>query len=134
MDINQIKNIIRVGKVSSVNPANCTARVTFDDKDDLVSYELPVITLGSHETQAYWLPEIDTQVLCVFLPNPSGKGLSDGFVIGAFYSAEDPPAENAAGTKSIIFADGSFIRFADGTVEINAAKAIKLTAPRIDLN
>lgn len=134
MDINQIRNIIRVGKVSSVNPANCTARVTFDDKDDLVSYELPIITLGSRETQAYWLPEIDTQVLCVFLPNPSGKGLSDGFVVGAFYSVEDPPAENATGTKSVIFADGSFIRFSEGTIEINAATAIKLTAPRIDLN
>lgn len=41
MDINQIRNMLRVGRVSSVNGAACTARVTFPDKEGLVSAEPP---------------------------------------------------------------------------------------------
>ena len=40
MDISKVRDVIRVGRVSSVNGTNCTARVTFPDKDDLVSQEL----------------------------------------------------------------------------------------------
>ena len=39
MDTNQLKNLVRVGIVSSVNGAACRARVTFPDKDNLVSDE-----------------------------------------------------------------------------------------------
>ena len=77
MDISKVRDVIRVGRVSSVNGTNCTARVTFPDKDDLVSQELPIVTIGSNGTLGYWVPEVDTQVLCVFLPNPSGKGMMD---------------------------------------------------------
>ena len=86
MDINQIKNLIRIGTVSAVNGESCSARVAFEDKDNMVSAELPIITIGSKQTKAYWLPEVGTQVLCIFQPNASGSGISKGFVIGAFYS------------------------------------------------
>ena len=79
MDTNQLKNMLRVGRVSSVNGTNCTARVTFPDKEGLVSAELPVLQIGSLSTMGYWVPEVDTQVLCAFLPNPSGKGINTGF-------------------------------------------------------
>ena len=94
MDINQLKNMLRVGRVSSVNGANCTARVTFPDKEGLVSAELPMLQIGSLSTKGYWVPEVDTQVLCAFLPNPSGKGINTGFILGAFYSTENPPPES----------------------------------------
>ena len=134
MDIDKLKDLIRVGRVSSVNSQNCTARVTFPDKDDMVSAELPIISIGSKQTKAYWLPAIDTQVLCIFTPNPSGKGLNDGFIIGCFYSTTDTPAENNEKVVSIHLDDGSYIRFDNGNVEIHASKSLKLTAPRIDLN
>ncbi len=63
MDINQIKNLIRIGTVSAVNGESCSARVAFEDKDNMVSAELPIITIGSKQTKAYWLPEVGTQVL-----------------------------------------------------------------------
>lgn len=134
MDINQIKNFIREGRVSSVNPNNCTARVTFLDKDKMVSAELPILTMGSRETKVYWLPAIDAQVVCIFAPNASGKGLKEGYIIGCRYSDEDSPAESATDTLSIRMKDGSYIRIQNGTIEINASSAIKLTAPRIDIN
>ena len=134
MDTNQVKNLIRVGRVSSVNGAECSARVTFGDKDDLVSAELPVITFGNRGTRAYWVPEVDTQVLCIFDPNVSGNGLSAGFIIGAFYSDEDASVESDADVRSITFADGSFIRYSNGNIEINAKGNLVLKGANITLN
>lgn len=41
--MDNITKIIKVGKVSSVNVEKRTARVVFEDEEDLVSGELPVI-------------------------------------------------------------------------------------------
>nr|DAG48162.1 MAG TPA: type VI secretion protein [Caudoviricetes sp.] len=134
MDINQIKNLIRIGTVSAVNGESCSARVAFEDKDNMVSAELPIITIGSKQTKAYWLPEVGTQVLCIFQPNASGSGISKGFVIGAFYSTQDAPVENNADVRSITFADGSFIRYKDGDIEINAKGKLVLKGSKIFIN
>ena len=119
MDTNQLKNMLRVGRVSSVNGTNCTARVTFPDKEGLVSAELPVLQVGSLGTRGYWVPEVNTQVLCAFLPNPSGRGINQGFILAV---------------RSITFPDGSRIRYEGGVIEISAASAIRITAPRVDIN
>lgn len=134
MDINQIKNLIRIGTVSAINGASCSARVAFEDKDNMVSAELPIITIGSKQTKAYWLPEVGTQVLCIFQPNASGSGISKGFVIGAFYSTQDAPVEKNADVRSITFADGSFIRYNDGDIEINAKGRLVLKGSTILIN
>lgn len=72
-----LKNIVRVGTVSSVKTADLTARVAFHDKQDtegnpLISAPLKVIHTSP------WLPSVGQFVLCIYLPN----GESDGFVIG----------------------------------------------------
>ena len=134
MDINQIKNLIRIGTVSAVNGESCSARVAFEDKDNMVSAELPIITIGSRQTKAYWLPEVGTQVLCIFQPNASGSGISKGFIIGAFYSTQDAPVERDANARSITFADGSFIRYKDGDIEINAKGKLVLKGSKIFIN
>lgn len=134
MDINQIKNLIRIGTVSAVNGESCSARVAFEDKDNMVSAELPIITIGSKQTKAYWLPEVGTQVLCIFQPNASGSGISKGFVMGAFYSTQDAPVEKNADVRSITFADGSFIRYNDGDIEINAKGRLVLKGSTILIN
>ena len=130
-----IRDLFRIGKVSSVNAANCTARVTFPDKDDLVSAELHILVIGSRGTKGYWVPEVDTQVLCCFLPNPSGNGIDAGFILGAFYSEPDPPADTDETVRSIRFPDESYFHFdGKGTIHIHASQHLVLTAPRIDLN
>lgn len=130
-----IRDIFRIGKVSSVNGAACTVRVTFPDKDDMVSAELPIVVVGSHGTKGYWVPEVDTQVLCCFLPNPSGRGMNDGFVIGGFYSTEDPPEETDPKVRCIKLPDGCYIKFdGAGNIEIHATGNLTLTGARIDLN
>ena len=130
-----IRDIFRIGKVSSVNGAACTVRVTFPDKDDMVSAELPIVVVGSHGTKGYWVPEVDTQVLCCFLPNPSGRGPNDGFVLGGFYSTEDPPEESDPKVRCIKLPDGCYIKFdGAGNIHIHATGNLTLTGARIDLN
>ena len=93
-----LESMVRIGKVSSVNAADRTARVAFEDRNNLVSGPLKIIknppfvtvkettlTYGdqtenhAHDvTVSPWLPSPGEMVLCVFLPNGDG----DGFVIG----------------------------------------------------
>jgi len=107
-ELNALKNIVRIGRVSTVNAENRTARVIFQDKANLVSGPLivlknqPSITVHEKEltygvlsaeghthegktenhthglTITPWLPHVGQLVLCLYLPN----GESDGFVIG----------------------------------------------------
>lgn len=106
--INILKNIVRIGTVSSLDKENRTARVAFEDRDNLVSGPLKVLknpplveieevnlTYGVEEAEGHthagrteahfhevtvtpWLPEVGDFVLCIYLPN----GESDGFVVG----------------------------------------------------
>ena len=125
-----IKKLIRVGTVSSVNPAAGTVRVAFAAQDDMVTYELPVITRGSKNNKDYWLPDVDEQVLCLFLPNVSGRGVCDGFVIGTFYSSVDAPVENSGDVHAVKYGDGTIIKHdrRTGKLTINATGDIDIIA------
>lgn len=125
-----IKKLIRVGTVSSVNAAAGTVRVAFAAQDDMVTYELPVITRGSKNNKDYWLPDVDEQVLCLFLPNTSGRGVCDGFVLGTFYSSVDAPVENSGDVHAVKYGDGTIIKHdrSTGKLTINAAGDIDIIA------
>lgn len=125
-----IKKLIRVGTVSSVNPAAGTVRVAFAAQDDMVTYELPVITRGSKNNKDYWLPDVDEQVLCLFLPNTSGRGVCEGFVLGTFYSSVDAPVENSGDVHAVKYGDGTIIKHdrSTGKLTINATGDIDIIA------
>lgn len=91
---NVINNLIRVGIVSSVDGAKATVRVTFPDKDNKVSYDLPVLQQGNG---SYWMPAPGEQAVCVFLPN----GSEQGFCLGTIYSDPSPPPVSDPMTKVI---------------------------------
>lgn len=130
MDTNFIKNIIRIGRVSSVDVNTNTARVAFSDKDDLVSGNLMIVNRGSMADKDYWIPDIDEQVLCLMLPNKSGLGLNEGFIIGSFFSAEDAPQERSADVRAVKFGDGTIIKHdrSTGNLTINATGDIDIIA------
>ncbi len=125
-----IKRLIRVGTVSSINAAAGTVRVAFAAQDDMVTYELPVITRGSKNNKDYWLPDVDEQVLCLFLPNTSGRGVCDGFVLGTFYSSVDAPVENSGDVHAVKYSDGTIIKHdrSTGKLTINATGDIDIIA------
>lgn len=79
----QIKNMIRLGKVSSVNHAAGRVKVAFSDKDNIVSTELPYLAFE------YNMPKVNDMVVCIFL----GNGVSQGFCLGSYYSDFNKPKE-----------------------------------------
>ena len=85
-----LKEVIRIGKVSSVDAGKKTARVVFEDKDNVVSAELPVLvntpTIKAKDSQGGectldikpWLPKVEQMVVVAYLPSGGG----DGFILG----------------------------------------------------
>lgn len=130
MDTNFIKNIIRIGRVSSIDVNTNTARVVFSDKDDLVSGNLMIVNRGSMVDKDYWIPDIDEQVLCLMLPNKSGLGLNEGFILGSFFSAEDAPQERSTDVRAVKFGDGTVIKHdrKSGSLIVNATGDISIIA------
>lgn len=144
MDTNFIKNIIRIGRVSSIDVNANTARVAFSDKDDLVSGNLMIVNRGSMVDKDYWIPDIDEQVLCLMMPNKSGQGLNEGFILGSFFSAEDVPQERSADVRAIKFGDGTVIKHdrksgsltvnATGDIDISAGGSVTIRGETVEIN
>jgi phage baseplate assembly protein V len=102
-----VSQMIRVGTVSSVLPESGFVRVTCGDADNIVSYELPVLTPKAQDDKAYWMPDVGEQVVCVFLPN----GLECGFVVGAFFSGPDTPPVTSKDKHRVIYKDGTWLEY-----------------------
>ena len=114
----ELMNIIRVGEVSSVNEDNGTVRVKFDDRDDLVSAELPLLDAE------YNIPAVGNQVLCLFLSN----GLEEGFCLNGFYSDINKPPVHDKNIYYKKFDDGTSIQYNKTTQQL------KIEAPNIYLS
>lgn len=94
-------DIVRVGYISAVNYREGTAQVVYKDRDNCVSSYMP---LWSNE---YNMPEIDTLVYVLHLPNGSTKGM----ILVPPYTQKHPPAEGRKGIWRKDFGDGSYIRY-----------------------
>lgn len=127
-----IKNLVRAGRVSVVIPERMAVKVVFEDKDRLVSDELPVLTFGSSKNKMYWLPDVGEQVCCLMLPN----GHNAGFCLGSYYSDADPPNVSDQSIRRIDFGDGSYVQFdrVTGNLDINCTGNITINGKTINLN
>jgi phage baseplate assembly protein V len=127
MNDNLISQLIRTGKVSSINPANCTAKVVFEDLDNKVSGDLRLLMNKTQDDKDYWLPDIDEMVECLFLP----IGMSEGIILGSTYSEADTPPWSDADIRGTKFKDGSFWCYnrKTGFLDIEVVKQINLKAP-----
>ena len=128
-----IKSLVRVGKVSAVIPERCTCRVVFNDRDNLVSAELPVLQSSCLNNKFYNLPDIDDSVVCLMMPNDPNGG---GFVLGSFYHEKNPPPAKVQDTSMIQFGDGTEIKYdrARHELSINCVGNIKINGKEIHLN
>lgn len=79
------ENFLRVGKISSCNYENGTARVVYKDRDDCTTIELPFMS----PFEEYYIPEVDDLVWVLHLPNGSSKGL----ILGRYWSKHHTPPE-----------------------------------------
>lgn len=132
--LRELSKYIFIGIVSQYGKTPGTVIVTRPDQDNRTTAELFVLSRCTKETKDYWMPDINEAVMCILLPNASGKGPGEGFVIGAHYSEVDAPAETDTSVRSIRYKDGSYIVNDNGAMEIHASKSLTLTAPKIDIN
>ena len=102
-----LNNLIRIGKVSSVDYQRGTARVTFPDDDEIVSYDLPVLHRNALKNKDYNMPDIDERVLCLFLPS----GVATGFILGSVYTETVLPPESSGKYRTVVFDDGTRVRY-----------------------
>jgi phage baseplate assembly protein gpV len=96
-----LKNLIRIGVVSSINYAVGTVRVCIEDQDELVTDDLPML---SHE---YEMPNVGEVVLCLFL----GTGNQNGFCLGRFYYDDEKPVWNGENTYYKRFLKDAYIKY-----------------------
>ena len=135
-----MRNLIREGIVSSVDAQKATARVTFADRDGLVSAELPILQSACLKNKFYSLVDVGDCVVCLMTPN-SDDG--SGFILGAHYSDKAaPPVDNPNVTR-IKFSDGTTISYnraehllkikSSGDLEIKCSGKIKLESEHLEL-
>lgn len=130
MILDRMAQMIRVGFVNARQPEKMRVKVTVRDTTgaQLVTDWLPVLCPRSSGDMQYDLPDIDDQVLCLFLP----YGLEQGFVIGAMYGKQVPPVQS--GDKwHRKFADGTTLEYDRAnhalTADIPGTAAIKCSGP-----
>lgn len=126
--------IVKKGVVSSVNPENGSVRVTFEDSDDNVSAELPILNRGSKDIKDYWLPDVGEQVVCIFESND--KNMSSGWVLGSYFSDGAKPQVNDSDVRKISFSDGTFLEYNRKTHEmtIKCVGHLRINGKRVDIN
>lgn len=128
-----LKNLVRVGVVSSINSGDCTAKVAFKEFDGgIVSYDLPIMVKQSMRNKDYWLPDINEQVICVFLPT----GLEQGFILGSFYSDVDKTAVQNPDVRQVTFGDGAVFEYNRKThaLKISGLTVAEIQATNIKLD
>lgn len=77
-------DVVRIGKVSSIDYKNGMISVTYPDLDDSVTDEFPVFSFSDE----YKMPKVGQEVLVLHLSN----GESAGVVMGKYWNEEnDPP-------------------------------------------
>lgn len=96
---------LRVGIVSSVDEDNCTVRVSFPDLSDLVSGPLQMIVPFTLKNHAYFLPDVNDLVFCLFM----GNGVERGVCLGAVYSKKNPPVCKNKNRYYIEFEGGAHV-------------------------
>lgn len=100
------KNLVKVGRISSINPERCTARVVFEAQG-VVSHDLRLIVPQSLKNKDYFMPDIGESVVCIFLPT----GNAEGFVLGAIYTDGNTPPATSADKRVLSFEDGTVIEY-----------------------
>ena len=111
-------DMIRVGRISSIEYRAGTASVVYTDRNNEVSPHFPFFSL------CYEMPKIDEMVVVIMLPNSSTKG----FIIGVPFSSKKVPSKNGSGIFFKEFSDGASILYDPKT------KSLSVSADRITVS
>ena len=73
--------MFRVGLVKQQDLQGARVRVAFPDRDQMLSYWLPILFPKTQNDKSYWVPDIGEQVVCLMDEHDEA-----GAVLGAIYS------------------------------------------------
>jgi len=110
--------MFRVGLVRQQDLQSARVRVAFPDRDQMLSYWLPVLFLKTQNDKSYWIPDIGEQVVCLMDEHDEA-----GTVLGAIYSSADTPPVQSADKYHMSFKDGASVEYD------RAAHALTVTLP-----
>lgn len=96
-----VPSLIKIGEISSIDPAKCTARVVFDDEDSIVSFDLPVLQRNSLKNHDYAMPDVGEDAIVLFFV----EGQEDGVILGSIYAGEVTPPESTENRRTVVFDD-----------------------------
>ena len=95
-------DIIRIGKIHTIDYARGTASVIYTDRNNEPSPSFPFFSF------AYEMPKVDETVVVILLPNSTTKG----FIVGVPWSGKKISAVSGQG---IFYKEFSITNRADGT-------------------
>jgi phage baseplate assembly protein V len=96
--------MFRVGIVQTQDVQNARVRVTFAERNQLVSWWLPVLRWGSQNDKDFWIPDIGEQVVCLMDDHDE-----DGAVLGTIFSEVDQPQSGMTADKRNLTAKDSAV-------------------------
>ena len=98
---------IRIGKISSINPEKGTAQVTFEDRDGIVSRDLPLNFMKTLHDYYYCMPDVGERVRCFFDPEAPSRG----YILGSFPAdTREPPIKSKDKTYTL-YKDGTLVEY-----------------------
>lgn len=124
-------NTVSIGVVSSIDTDTGMVRVTFPDRDDMVSPPMPLLCIGTGSALRNAMPEAGDNVVCIF----RGTQLADGICLGTLYDGSyDMPADPDA-EQGIYFEDGSSAYFdrATGTIIVDAIGDVQIVGENVSI-
>ena len=98
--------MFRVGLVKQQDLQGARVRVAFPDRDQLLSYWLPIVFTKTQNDKGYWVPDIGEQVVCLMDEHDEA-----GAVLGAIYSSADTPPVRSADKYHMSFKDGANVEY-----------------------
>ena len=94
--------MFRVGLVKQQDVQGARVRVAFPDRDQMLSFWLPVLFPKTQDDKAYWIPDLGEQVVCLMDEHDEA-----GAVLGAIYSSADATPVQSADKYHLAFKDGA---------------------------
>lgn len=125
-----IKKYIRIGIISSVDAGRGTARVIWHDEDNKVSADLAVCqSRNAADCKIYKMYNPGEQVIALF----PGNSYSDGYIIGAVPSNDDPPLFASADKMGLKFGNIEItMDKSSGNIDINTPGDVKVNGKKIN--
>ncbi|MFL9490141.1 phage baseplate assembly protein V [Acinetobacter baumannii] len=107
-DINRrLENLIRFGKIKTVNPSNPIPLVTVD-LDDIVTPEIRFFNARSGDDSTWDPPSLDEEVMVI---SPCGEIGPTSVVFYGLYNNDHPAPSDDLNKKIRVFADGCVIAY-----------------------